>query len=540
MWPSTLARARRLAPVVAVVLVSAVAPTFAATPGAPAEAGPAARLAVPANQAPTSAVALAPDPGGFDHAFYRGEDRALYARTVRDGIWSAESTLGGEVVGAPSATLAGTALVVGVRGTDGHLWLKTNQGGSWSGWQNLAGVLTAAPAVVGHPDGRIDVFARGTTNQLHTRTRPPGGTWSAWSPLGGGLSSGPAGVSSASGRVDVYVTGTDHEVWAKTRTAAGWSGWRTLGGLTYTAPTVAPSPQGDARWVFVRGTNDVLYVNPTETVSGWQRLGGTLIDAPATASTPGRMDVVVRGSDNALWSRLYRNGTWSTGWVKAWTPVAPTTPAPSLLGVDWERIPTSSRVVALTFDAGANANALPSIRRTLQTKNVPATFFLTGDFVRDFPAQANEIAVSGFLVGNHTNTHPEPGLTVLSDAQVRAEVQGGHDAILRANGAETRPLFRFPYGNVNSRVLAIVNGMGYVSVRWTVDTLGWKGREDGGTAQKVIDRVMADLQPGEIVLMHVGSNPNDGTTFDADALPHIIDDVRAQGYTFVTLSVLTG
>lgn len=43
------------------------------------------------------------------------------------------------------------------------------------------------------------------------------------------------------------------------------------------------------------------------------------------------------------------------------------------------------------------------------------------------------------------------------------------------------------------------------------------------------------LRAGAIVLMHVGSNPDDGTTFDANALPRIIDELRAQGYTLVTL-----
>ena len=58
------------------------------------------------------------------------------------------------------------------------------------------------------------------------------------------------------------------------------------------------------------------------------------------------------------------------------------------------------------------------------------------------------------------------------------------------------------------------------------------------TAQGVCDRVIAGLQPGEIVLMHVGSNPDDGTTLDADALPEVIAMMRAAGYTFVTLDAL--
>jgi peptidoglycan/xylan/chitin deacetylase (PgdA/CDA1 family) len=209
-----------------------------------------------------------------------------------------------------------------------------------------------------------------------------------------------------------------------------------------------------------------------------------------------------------------------------------------LAGVDWTRIPTSSRVVALTFDAGANADAVESIRRTLQMKNVPATFFLTGQWVRNFPAQANAVTVSGFVVGNHSDTHPE--FTTLSDAQVRAQVLNGQRAILLANGAETRPFFRFPFGDVDSRVLGIVNDLDYVAVRWMVDTLGWQGTSGGMTVQKVIDRVLFALQPGAIVLMHVGSHPTDGSMLDAAALPRIIDEIRARGYRFVTMTALTG
>lgn len=113
-------------------------------------------------------------------------------------------------------------------------------------------------------------------------------------------------------------------------------------------------------------------------------------------------------------------------------------------------------------------------------------------------------------------------------------------AILRANGADAPPLFRFPYGDVNSRVLADVNGLGYVAVRWTVDSLGWQGTSGGQSIQSVINRVLAAAQPGEIVLMHLGSNPDDGTTLDAAALPAIIDGLRARGYSFVTLQALSG
>jgi hypothetical protein len=38
--------------------------------------------------------------------------------------------------------------------------------------------------------------------------------------------------------------------------------------------------------------------------------------------------------------------------------------------------------------------------------------------------------------------------------------------------------------------------------------------------------------------MHVGSNPDDHSTLDADALPGIIAGLRELGYSFVSLDVL--
>jgi hypothetical protein len=56
----------------------------------------------------------------------------------------------------------------------------------------------------------------------------------------------------------------------------------------------------------------------------------------------------------------------------------------------------------------------------------------------------------------------------------------------------------------------------------------------------VADRALAGLRPGEIVLMHIGSNPDDGSTLDADALPDPITRMRGEGYDFVTLDGLFG
>jgi peptidoglycan/xylan/chitin deacetylase (PgdA/CDA1 family) len=209
-----------------------------------------------------------------------------------------------------------------------------------------------------------------------------------------------------------------------------------------------------------------------------------------------------------------------------------------LAGKDWTVIPTTRRVVALTFDAGANADAVPSILATLRREAVPATFFLTGNFVRDFPAAARSIAAAGFRIGDHTISHPY--LTRLGDAAVRQQILGGAQQIASVTGKDPAPLFRFPFGDADARTIAIANQAGYVPVRWTVDTLGWEGTAGKISAPVVVSRVLGAARPGEIVLMHVGSNPDDHTTFDADALPQVISGLRARGYSFVTLDALTG
>jgi peptidoglycan/xylan/chitin deacetylase (PgdA/CDA1 family) len=202
-----------------------------------------------------------------------------------------------------------------------------------------------------------------------------------------------------------------------------------------------------------------------------------------------------------------------------------------LVGEDLTALPTSSKVVALTFDAGANADAVPSILSTLAKYHVAGTFFLTGRWVQVYPQQAAQIAAA-YPVGNHTFDHPD--LTTLSDQAVRDEITQGAAAITAATGRDTHPLFRFPFGATNAHDIGLANSLGYGCFRWTVDTLGWEGTA-AGTADDIVQRVLSGLRPGEIVIMHVGSNPDDHSTLDADALPKVIEALQARGYGFTTL-----
>jgi peptidoglycan/xylan/chitin deacetylase (PgdA/CDA1 family) len=208
---------------------------------------------------------------------------------------------------------------------------------------------------------------------------------------------------------------------------------------------------------------------------------------------------------------------------------------PATVAGELVRLQTRQHVVALTFDGGGDATGAKSTLATLRRQHVRATFFLTGRFVQRYPRIARAIG-RRFVVGNHTVDHVSlPGLPTRA---VRHEIAAAATMVRRATHRDTRPLFRFPYGARDGRTLAICHRLGYVSIRWTVDTLGWMGRP----AQSVAGarrRVLDDLVPGEIVLMHLGAS-RDGSTIDTHALRGIIRAVRARGYRFVTLRGVRG
>ena len=219
------------------------------------------------------------------------------------------------------------------------------------------------------------------------------------------------------------------------------------------------------------------------------------------------------------------------------TPHPPRTPAlPAVLrGRVLTTVPTSQKVVALTFDGGAGSQGAASILTTLRSHNVPASFFVTGRFAQTNPGTTSQMAALG-PVGNHSRSHPD--FTNLSETTLTSELSTARAAILAATGKDPRPFFRFPFGAYDTRALGLVNARGYGAIGWTTDSLGWKGTSGGMSTDAVVSRVLAGRTPGQIVLLHVGANPDDGTTLDAAALPRIIAGYRANGYAFVTLDVL--
>lgn len=184
--------------------------------------------------------------------------------------------------------------------------------------------------------------------------------------------------------------------------------------------------------------------------------------------------------------------------------------------------------VALTFDAGADAKAVPLILQTLQAHHVHCTFFLTGRFCQHFPQQCRMIADAGMELGNHSFYHPK--FTKLSDDKVRDQLERGEAEIVKACGRGAKPLFRFPYGDSNGRVQRAVAADGYQAIHWTLDSLDAFGKPKSEAF--VEKRIIARIKPGYITLMHVSCMTS------AEALEPIFQSLDARHIQVVPVSEL--
>lgn len=180
------------------------------------------------------------------------------------------------------------------------------------------------------------------------------------------------------------------------------------------------------------------------------------------------------------------------------------------------------KCVALTFDDGPGPYT-SQILDTLDSRGVKATFFEIATAIPRFPEVVRRQVASGMEVGSHTVTHRQ--LPLLSLAEQQQEADGASDRLVEA-GAPRPVMMRPPYGAWNQDT----RRLGYSLILWNVDSEDWKNRD----AQVTTNNIMAQVRPGSIVLMH------DIHPSTAEALPGIIDRLKEQGYTLVTVSQLLG
>ncbi len=184
----------------------------------------------------------------------------------------------------------------------------------------------------------------------------------------------------------------------------------------------------------------------------------------------------------------------------------------------------SRKVVALTFDDGPGPNT-PQILDVLASHGVHGTFCQIGRQVGDFPDSEKRIVAEGNALCNHSWDHVYARTT--SSATIPGEVDQTNAAIQAATGV--RPdVMRAPGGLWTTALYSALAARHMVPLGWAVDPDDWKRP---GTAA-IVSRVLDQVRPGAVILMHDGGGDRSQTVA---ALGTIIDTLRAQGCSFVTL-----
>ncbi|WP_170867256.1 polysaccharide deacetylase family protein [Nocardioides lianchengensis] len=182
------------------------------------------------------------------------------------------------------------------------------------------------------------------------------------------------------------------------------------------------------------------------------------------------------------------------------------------------------KCIALTFDDGPGPYT-QKLLDELAAKDVNVTFFLIGGNVATQPDLVRKEVEAGHAIGNHSWDHPQ--LSAMSDAEIADEVDRTAAAIKDAAGVTTS-LMRPPYGATNDTVASVLRDRDDAQILWNVDTEDWKNRDVQITTQRALD----GAAPGAIILMH------DIHPTTVQAVPGIIDALRRQGYTLVTVPQL--
>ncbi len=199
-------------------------------------------------------------------------------------------------------------------------------------------------------------------------------------------------------------------------------------------------------------------------------------------------------------------------------------------------------LVALTFDDGPDPRWTPKILSILKAKHAPATFFVIGANMQEHPDLVRREIADGNMVGSHTYTHPNIAATPVAETDLELNVT---QRLFEVITGRSLRLFRPPYfGDADPstpaevKPLLIAQKLGYLIVGLRIDPDDWKKPDPKLIVQRSIDRLEhPGPVPGQVILLHDSGGNRQHTI---EALPNLIDALRAHGYRLVTVGELAG
>ncbi len=191
---------------------------------------------------------------------------------------------------------------------------------------------------------------------------------------------------------------------------------------------------------------------------------------------------------------------------------------------------TQQKVLYLTFDAGYENGCTEKILQVLEDHQVPAAFFLVGDYIQKNPDLVRKMVAQGHIVGNHTMDHPDMA-KIRDPAAFQAQLEGVEALYQSVTGAKMPKYYRPPQGVYSEENLQMAKDLGYKTVLWSLAYADWNN-DAQPTPEQAFSKLLPRVHNGAVVLLHSTSATN------AQILDALLTQWKAEGYRFESIQQL--
>jgi peptidoglycan-N-acetylmuramic acid deacetylase len=191
---------------------------------------------------------------------------------------------------------------------------------------------------------------------------------------------------------------------------------------------------------------------------------------------------------------------------------------------------TTQKVLYLTFDAGYENGCTEEILDILKKHEVPAAFFLVGNYIEKNADLVRRMVDEGHIVANHTMHHPD--MSKISNKESFAKELQDLEALFRSvTGKEMPKYYRPPQGVYSENNLKMAQDLGYKTVFWSLAYVDWNN-DAQPTAEHAFSKLLPRTHNGGVILLHSTSKTN------AEILDELLTRWKNEGYTFSTIDTL--
>ncbi len=190
----------------------------------------------------------------------------------------------------------------------------------------------------------------------------------------------------------------------------------------------------------------------------------------------------------------------------------------------------NEKTIYLTFDAGYENGNTAKILDALKKHNVPAAFFLVGNYIDREPELVKRMVAEGHIVANHTLTHPDMS-AIESEEKFSAELSGLEEKYKNLCGSDMKRFYRPPQGKFSEKNLQMAQKLGYKTIFWSLAYVDWYDDKQP-THAAAMKTLTERIHPGAVVLLHSTSKTN------GEILDELLTEWEKMGYSFKSIEEL--